>query len=117
MILVSTFGAPGITGVLYYALGAITGFGLTTLLAYEHFFGSPDYEQPEYLIFSTIHYLSSLAPIIATYFYTLAYPSLIGSGMVFFLSGVSVSFTYNILMLVEEKISEEVKQLEERILK
>lgn len=112
IVLIKAFGVPGIERVLFYALGAITGFMVTTLIAYHRFFQSPSYEQPEYLIFSTVHYLSSLAPIVATYGFTLLN---LNASTTFFLSGVSVSLNYNILMLVEESISEHVKALEEKI--
>ncbi|MDY6774215.1 MAG: hypothetical protein SVS85_03360 [Candidatus Nanohaloarchaea archaeon] len=109
-LLITQFGLPGIENVLLYALGAITGFGLISLLAFRSVLKHVKLMRPNFLVASMVHYLAALTPILVTY-------SLLGLGesYAFFLSGASVSVVYNLLILAEELFFEEIRAIEEKL--
>lgn len=110
-ILINAFGIPAPVEAFMYALGAIAGFGLVSLIAFSSLFETAESEDADYLVLSMIHYLASLGPIIVTYFLTG-----LTDWIAFFLAGASVSLVYNLLQLMEEFVSEEVKRMEENLL-
>lgn len=113
-LLIGSFGVPSIGGVLAYGSGAVIGFGVISLIAFERALGNVESSQQDYLVLSMVHYLAALAPILLTYLYV----GIIGIGLMesFFLSGLSVSITYNLMMLVEEHLSERVRHIENRLI-
>ncbi|MFB6216982.1 MAG: hypothetical protein ABEJ03_04650 [Candidatus Nanohaloarchaea archaeon] len=106
-ILINEFGVPGIEGVLAYATGSIIGFALITLAAFRQPLENVEYEETEYMVFSMIHFLSSLAPILFAYWATG-----LEQNLAFLLSGASVSMNYNLLMVVEESVAEKIAEFE-----
>lgn len=114
-LLIGAFGVPSVEGVLSYGSGAVIGFGIVSLIAFERALGNVENPQQEYLVLSMVHYLAALAPILLTYLYV----SVIGLQLIesFFLAGLSVSITYNLLMIVEEYLSERVRHIEKRLIK
>ncbi len=113
-ILIGTFGVPSIGGVLAYGSGAVIGFGIISLIAFERALGDVEKPQQKYLVLSMVHYLAALAPILLTYLYV----GVIGLGLMesFFLAGLSVSITYNLFMIAEEYLSERVRHVEKRLI-
>jgi len=107
-LLIKQFGLPTLVEILSYGGGAVAGFGILAVWAYSRPFQPAETEETKYIVISMIHYLAALAPIIATHYYTR-----LGAPEAFALAGVSVSILYNMLMLVEEWISEEAEKLEE----
>lgn len=109
-LLIKAFGLPSLTEIMLYATGAIVGFGLLTVIAFKQAFSTVEYEEPNYLVFSMIHFISALAPIIATY-----YLVNLDNFYAFFLAGVSVSMVYNLLMLVEDRVSRQAPEWERKL--
>ncbi len=110
MLLVNYLGTPTVVEVLLYGLGAVMGFGLLSILAFRTALGNPEYSDGDFLVLSMVHYLAALAPVIVSYGIIQLWP-----GYAFFLSGASVSLFYNLLMLTEERISEEARYLERKL--
>jgi hypothetical protein len=110
-LLIQHFGAPSLEQVLAYVGGALIGFGAITLAAFRQAFTTAEAEEPEYLVFSMIHFLSALGPIAVTFF---SIP--LGSPGAFLVAGFSVSTVYNLLMMVEERLSRRALELERRLL-
>jgi len=111
IMLVGSFGMPGLRQALLFGFGAVIGFGVLALLAFK---GSRETEKdgnPNLLVFSTVHYLSALIPIAVTFFLTQNFSSV----QAFFLAGMNVSIFYNLLMVVERKLADEGLALEKRI--
>lgn len=111
ILLVKNFSLPAISEVLLFGLGAVTGFGILALLAFRQAFGTVEYEEPQFLTMSMIHYIAALLPIIGTYLLTS-----LNASAAFFLSGLNVALVYNLSMLVEELLFEELKLVEEKLL-
>lgn len=111
MVLVGNFGTPVLNEILLYAIGAIAGFGALTLFTFRRPLENAEYEETDFMVFSTMHFISSLIPILVASWLAGA----LSETAAFFLSGVSVSANYNILMLVEERLAEKVAELERKI--
>ncbi|PSH01465.1 MAG: hypothetical protein BRC26_03455 [Nanohaloarchaea archaeon QH_8_44_6] len=110
-LLIGEFGIPDLTGVLLYTSGAIIGFGLLSFWAFKSALYPVEFDEPRYLVFSMIHFLAALAPILVTYFVLPA-----GETAAFFVSGFCVSTFYNLFMIVEEKLSEHARVWEDKLL-
>lgn len=110
-LLINRFGIPHLGEVLSYAGGAVLGFGLLTIWVYRRPLSPAETEETRYLAISMVHYLAAIVPIVATSFLTQLDP-----GIAFFISGASVSVLYNILMVVEEWISEKIEAVERAFL-
>jgi len=112
LLLINKFGLLHTFGILEYAVGTVTGFGL---LAVTTFGGAVDTVEnpsaPEYHILAGIHYLAALVPIGAAH---LIVAASLSKGLTLFLTGSVVSVGYNISAAFEELISEYLWKLEQR---
>jgi len=104
-LLINEFGAPNIFMALSFGFGAVLGFGILTLSAFNS--GRAESSDEAILLLSTIHYLSALIPMIVTHgliqLETASEPT-------FLLAGLSVSMLYNLLALLEEDIAENIQK-------
>lgn len=114
LLLINEYGLLHATGVLAYASGAVTGFGL---LAVATFGGAVDTVEvdgsPSFFILAGIHYLSGLVPIIATHVLLAA---ALGKTVTLFLAGMGVSVLYNAFATLEEVFSELAWRAEQTVL-
>lgn len=111
LLLVKTYGLLNLGGILAYAGGAITGFGLLAVAT----FGSPvetveTDTSPEFLVLGAIHYLAAFVPIVLTHYLLLA-P--FGRVVTLALVGANVSVSYNAAAALEEVVSERLQQAEQ----
>ncbi|MFB6190509.1 MAG: hypothetical protein ABEJ91_02965 [Candidatus Nanohaloarchaea archaeon] len=111
-LLINAFGVPAPIQVFLYASGAIAGFAAVSLIAFSSLMETAENEEANYLVLSMVHYLASLGPLVITYFLLD-----ITAWIAFFLSGASVSMVYNLLQLLEEFVSEELKEFEEEMMR
>lgn len=107
-ILVGAFGIPDLLKAVLFGVGAVTGFGILTAWAYRGTLKKVDQGEPRPLALSMIHYIAAVLPVICTYLLTNLDPL-----PAFFFSGMSLSLTYNIGMLAEDWLSEEIMKFEE----
>ena len=110
ILLVNAFGLPDLGHVLLYTGGAIIGFGAITLLAFRQPLQNVQYEETEFMVFSMVHFISALLPIVLTSWFTKFEPA-----AAFLLSGASVSMNYNLLMLLEERLAERMASIERNL--
>lgn len=112
LLLIQEFGLLDTPGVVAYASGTITGFGL---LAIVTFGGATDTLQaessPSYHVLAAVHYLAALVPIVAAHF---VIDATLRKGLTIFLTGVLVSVCYNVFATLEETISQAVWRVEQR---
>ncbi|MFB6082826.1 MAG: hypothetical protein ABEJ94_01110 [Halorientalis sp.] len=111
LLLINEFSLLHTVGILKYAVGTVTGFGL---LAVTTFGGAVDTVEnqstPQYHILAGIHYLAALVPIGAAH---LIVAAPLGTGLTLFLTGSVVSVGYNISAAVEELVSELLWRIEQ----
>lgn len=118
ILLIEAFGLPSLYQILFYTGGAILGFGLLSLVAFKRALTTVEYDQQQYLVFSMIHFLSALAPIVITHFMivTVQTQSLMEPWLAFVTAGIAVSTFYNLLMLLEERVGRKALKWEEKLL-
>ena len=114
LLLINEFGLLHTLGIVEYASGAITGFGV---LAVATFGGAVDTvdmdESPSYFILAGIHYLSGLVTITVTHgLIALTF----GKAVTLFLTGMTVSICYNVFATFEEVLSEMAWRAEQTVL-
>ena len=112
LLLVDEFGLLGTLGVLAYAGGAVTGFGLLALASFGSAVDTLDTEEsPTYHVLAGIHYLAALVPILTAHgLFRLS----VGRTLSVFLAGALVTIGYNVFAALEEAISMLVRRLERR---
>ena len=110
-MLISVRDLPTIFEALSLGFGAVVGFGILALITFRGAFNPAETQESKYLVLSMVHYLAALTPILASYIFALYLPGT----WAFFVSGVFISLLYNILMLVEVYLSEEIFQIEKRL--
>mgnify|MGYP000338933165 CR=1 FL=1 len=114
LLLINEFGLLQTLGIIEYASGAITGFGVLAVVTFGGAVGSVDIEEsPAYFVLAGIHYLSGLVPIAVTHgLIALG----LGKAVTLFLTGMAVSICYNVFATFEEALSEMVWRAEQTVL-
>jgi len=102
-LLINEFGAPDLMLALSFGFGAVLGFGALALSAFRGNKAQSNHQA--LLVLSTVHYLSSLVPMIVT---SILVRLNIPAELTFLLAGMSVSLLYNLLSILEETIAEKV---------
>ena len=117
ILLIDAFGIPTLYRVLFYTGGAILGFGILTLVAFRKALSTVEYEQPQYLVFSMVHFISALAPIVLTHFAIIGVQSqsFFDPWIAYLIAGLTVSMGYNLLMLIEERLSRKALKWEKKL--
>ncbi|MDY6770752.1 MAG: hypothetical protein SV186_02205 [Candidatus Nanohaloarchaea archaeon] len=96
-----------------FILGAVLGFGLLALIAFRGVFSSYSYRHDEqYIVASIIHILASFGNVLLSYLLILATAPYLAPVAVFTLIGLHASFSYNVLLLVEDYMIEEIAAVE-----
>lgn len=103
--------------ILMFIFGAVVGFGVLASVAFRGVFKSVRYDHEEtYIVASIIHILASLGNVWLSYmFITLLQPEM-GMSWLAFLIGFHASFSYNVLLLCESYLFEQIVLVEARIL-
>lgn len=111
-MLISEHGLPSLMEALSYGGGAVLGFGILTLIAYQRALEKPSYGENKIMILGMVHYIAALLPIVLAAYFAKINPSWASFG----LTGVSASVGYNLGMLIEEAFSEKAEKFERKIL-
>ncbi len=115
-ILVGQYGVPAASEVLMFILGGVIGFGVLATIAFRGVWKSVERQtQDTYIVASMIHILASFGNVVVSYALIALLSSSIASTYVFLLVGLHASFSYNILLLLEEYLSEYIVMAEARI--
>lgn len=114
LLLINEFGSLSTLGILKYAAGAITGFGTLAVLTFGGAINPVSIDsRPSYHVLAIIHYLAALVPIGIAHFLIEA-P--LAKGSTIFMTGMLASVCYNVLVTLEETISEVLWQFEQQYL-
>ncbi|WP_096389714.1 hypothetical protein [Halopenitus persicus] len=112
VLLIDAFGVFGIRGVLAYAAGSVTGFGLLLVGTFDGVLESVDVGgEPSYHVLAGIHYVAALVPIVTTHVLIRAE---LGETLTVFLVGISVPVWYNLFVTAEEVLSEGLRRIERK---
>ncbi len=99
-----------IYGILAYAIGGVTGFGVLAIFSFGGAIDTVEIDQqPTYFILAGIHHISSRVPIILTH---LILTLSLGKIISIFLTGNIISIFYNLSATLEELTSEIIWKLE-----
>lgn len=109
-LLINEYGVPGFEEVVAYIVGAVIGFGMLSIICFRHALEPATSEESEYLVMSTIHFISALSPVVFVQL-ILGIDPLIA----FAVAGIAVSVLYNSFLLVEKLLSDELKTLEQKL--
>lgn len=106
VILFHHYGTPGIFHILSYVGGALVAFGILALIAFDALFRDIEPERSHQLIaMSMIHILASFGNLLVSYFIVIIARAFVFPVVVIFLiTGFQATFTYNIFLLVEERL-------------
>jgi len=107
MVLVMMDSMNDFLNVFSFGLGAVIGFGILSLVAFRGVLKTATVEQNEFMVLSTVHYFAALVPMVLTYLILSYVPG--NTGLL--LAGISVSLSYNLLILVQETIAEKISEL------
>jgi hypothetical protein len=112
MLLVDAFGVFGTRGVLAYAVGSVTGFGLLLVGTFDGVLESIEVDgDPSYHVLAGIHYVAALVPIVTAH---LLIRAELGETLTVFLVGVVVPVWYNLFVTVEEVLSAGLRRVERK---
>lgn len=113
ILLINEYGLFHTIGVLAFAAGAVTGFGVLAIASFGGAVDAVETEQsPQYFVLAGIHYVSSLVPILITHL-ILVLP--LGTFVSLFLAGSNVSMFYSVFAAIEESISKILWSVEKRM--
>ncbi len=101
--------------VLIFVLGGVIGFGILALAAFRHLLSDADVQEDEDILTgSMVHILASIGTVLISYGLVTA-----GSGVqleyLAFIVGINTTFSYNILLLVEEVVYNDLYRLESSV--
>ncbi|WEL23364.1 hypothetical protein [Candidatus Nanohalovita haloferacivicina] len=100
------------SAILAFVFGGVVGFALLAAISFRGFFREVESPEVQHIAASMIHIFASLGSVLITY---LAVTNVESFSMAFvFLIGAHVTFTYNILLVFEELISEDIYRLERK---
>lgn len=107
-LLIEAFGLPNFLEAMSYVAGAVTGFALLAVIAYQGVFVNVSNEKEDQLIVgSMIHYLAAIGTVGLSILLHMDWAVLS-----FFLVGLNASVLYNIFLMVEAVFFEELQGLE-----
>lgn len=101
------------TDILFLVLGGVMGFSFLAAMAFKNILSrvssSPDTDM---VIGSMIHLLASLGTVFLSYLMIINIGNSIDLKYLSLLVGVNTTFTYNILLLVESYVSDDIYRIE-----
>lgn len=99
--------------VLTYVFGAVFGFFLLAFIAFQKLLAEIEPTDNKLVVVSMVHLLAAIGTVYISHILTLFFSGY----LVFFIIGVNATFTFNILLLVEDLFSEFLLYLESRMVK
>lgn len=110
------FFAFTVSNILMYILGGVVGFGILAFMAFKGFFKSVDAKHADnFIVASMIHILSSFGNVFLSWVLIIIFRGAMADIWLSLLIGIHVTFSYNILLLLEELLSEYVVALEAKL--
>ena len=101
--------------ILSFVTGGVTGFALIAAVAFKGLVKEVEIEsEKDFVVTSMVHVFASLGTILVNYV-IITSGSHISELQIFFIVGSNTTFLYNIMLLAESYISEDVLMVEERV--
>lgn len=114
--LITAFGTLTPTLILAYIAGGVIGFGALAIGVFHRFFTQVESRSHDaFIVASMIHVLASLGNVFLSYLFIGWLEPVMPAVAVFFLIGFHATVTYNIMLLVEKFIGEDIYRLETRL--
>jgi len=102
--------------VLAFVFGGVAGFTALAFLAFRTFVGQVEYARDDdFIVASTIHIFGSLGTVLVNYALITQASGALQKEAIFLAVGFNATFLYNILLLVEEYITKDIYQFEEKL--
>ncbi|QKQ98353.1 hypothetical protein GKQ38_02385 [Candidatus Nanohaloarchaea archaeon] len=99
---------PG--AILAFVFGGVIGFALLAAISFRGLFEEVESPDVDHIAASMIHIFASLGSVLITYLVITSVENF--SKPLVFLIGAHVTFTYNLLLVLEELVSEDIYRLE-----
>lgn len=100
--------------VFLFVFGGVTGYGILAAIAFKGIIKEVEKnKQSKLVVASMIHILASLGTVGINYL--LIVNSGLQATIMFFIVGVNATFSYNIMLLAEAHVSEDLLNLERKI--
>ncbi|MFB6207753.1 MAG: hypothetical protein ABEJ69_00215 [Candidatus Nanohaloarchaea archaeon] len=116
-LLLTSYTTPTPEMILAFITGGVVGFGLLAVAVFQKFFG--EIQKPErhgkFVVASMVHIFASLGNVFLSYLWIKLFSAALEPYLVFGLVGVHATVTYNLMLLVEEILSEDIYHLEKRL--
>lgn len=101
--------------IISFVTGGVTGYAILALIAFRGLVKEVKVEKDEdFIVSSMIHTFASLGTVIVNYL-IITSGSNIGQPLTYFVVGANTTFLYNIMLMAESYISQDVFRLEERL--
>ena len=101
-LLIHTFGVPGVDRVMAYVAGALAGFGVLTVVAFQGLSSEAMVkESPSSVVASTIHIIATGGTLEVVHL-VIGFTGGQQGSVVFFAIGFLATAAYNLLLLLEE---------------
>lgn len=111
-VLISEYTFPTTMEVLLYVTGAVLGFGVLATIVYGTLFRNvEDIKDQDVLAATMIHLIAAPVTVIGAFYIAQHLPQTWG----FLVAGINATASYNILLLIESVIYEDLRELEERL--
>lgn len=118
-LLLLNFSVNG-ANLLSYILGGVIGFAALSLVVFRHFIEKIDSKnngKNEVVVASMIHIIASLGTVLINYIFINQFSDTFSKQIIFFVVGFNATVFYNLMLLVESFISEDIYKLEKKFSK
>lgn len=102
--------------ILLYVLGGVLGFGVMAYVAFQSFLRQFEYlHEEELIVASTVHVLASFGTVLLSYVFINLLQGLLPAGVLGLLMGAHAVISYNVFLLVEDKLFREFSVIEDQL--
>ncbi len=106
--------------LLSYIFGGLIGFAALSLVVFRHFIEKIDSKNTgknEIVVASMIHIIASLGTVLINYVFINNVSGTLNQQMIFFITGFNATVFYNVMLLLESFISQDLYKLEKKFSK
>lgn len=103
--------------IFSYIGGALVGFFLLALMAFRNIFAQVEPREDTLIVASMVHFIGAMGTVYLTHIIIRFLSGSLSQVGLFFLVGVNATFTFNLLLLVEEYFYEALLYIESRLAK
>ena len=102
--------------ILTFVFGGVAGFCTLALIAFRSLVKEVEYDvSKNFIVSSTIHILASFGTVLTSYILITKGNPAFSKEVIFLIVGFNSTFLYNIMLLIEEYLSEDLYRLEKSL--